>query len=156
MNRSRIAIAETESDIKRCHAVMRELRPQFENTETFVRRVQEQAPEGYRLAFLEVDGEVSAVAGYRFLKSLFSGDFLYVDDLVTKARNRSLGHGGQLLDWLANQARDRGCESLELDSGVQRFDAHRFYFQKRMNISSYHFRLQLRPKEPNEKSKSLD
>jgi GNAT superfamily N-acetyltransferase len=92
---------------------------------------------------LESEGEVRAVAGYRYLESLFSGKFLYVDDLVTRVADRSLGFGGQLFDWLVKEAREHGCESLELDSGVQRFDAHRFYLLKRMNISCYHFRLKL-------------
>jgi GNAT superfamily N-acetyltransferase len=92
---------------------------------------------------VEADGEVCAVAGYRFLESLFSGRFLYVDDLVTRARDRSAGYGGKLLDWLVQQARENKCENLELDSGVQRSDAHRFYFVKRMRISSYHFAIKL-------------
>jgi GNAT superfamily N-acetyltransferase len=68
-----------------------------------------------------------------------------VDDLVTRDSDRSRGFGGELLDWLIKQARKNGCESLELDSGVQRFDAHRFYFTKRMSISSYHFRIRVEP-----------
>jgi GNAT superfamily N-acetyltransferase len=106
-----------------------------------------QHKEGYRLAFLESEGEVCAVAGYRFLESLFSGKFLYVDDLVARESGRSRGFGGELLDWLIKQARERDCENLELDSGVQRFDAHRFYFSKRMSISSYHFRIKIEQKD---------
>lgn len=82
-----------------------------------------------------------AVAGYRYLESLISGKFLYVDDLVTRAADRSRGFGKQILEWLISEARAHGCENLELDSGVQRFDAHRFYLTNRMNIASYHFRL---------------
>jgi hypothetical protein len=41
------------------------------------------------------------------------------------------------------EARATGCAKLELDSGVQRFDAHRFYLRKRMIISSHHFSLEL-------------
>jgi len=59
----------------------------------------------------------------------------------TRARDRSAGYGGELFDWLVEQAREKDCEHLELDSGVQRFDAHRFYLLKRMEISSYHFSL---------------
>jgi GNAT superfamily N-acetyltransferase len=143
MKQSQIAIATTPEGIRRCHAVMRELRTQFTDPDKFVERVQRQQQDGYLLAFLEAEGEVRAVAGYRFLESLFSGKFLYVDDLVTAARDRSLGFGSQLLDWLIEQAREHRCESLELDSGVQRFDAHRFYLVKRMNISSYHFRIKV-------------
>jgi len=141
MSSSRIAIAAAPDAIRRCHPVMRELRSHLHNAERFVERVQRQQKGGYHLAFLESEGEVRAVAGYRFLESLFSGKFLYVDDLVPTATDRSHGFGGQLFDWLLEQAREKGCENLELDSGVQHFDAHRFYMLKRMNISSYHFRI---------------
>jgi GNAT superfamily N-acetyltransferase len=139
----RIRVARTASDIRRCHPVMRELRPQFVAAGEFVKQVTRQQKQGYRLAFLEATGEVRAVAGYRFLESLVSGKFLYVDDLVTRDADRSRGFGGCLLDWLIEQARKEGCQNLELDSGVQRFDAHRFYLLKRMHISSYHFRIAL-------------
>jgi len=145
MTNSRIAIANTLQEIRRCHPVMRELRTHIADEQEFVDRVQRQQKQGYQLAFLEADGEVCAVAGYRFLESLFSGKNLYVDDLVTRERDRSRGFGGELLDWLIEQAREQGCENLELDSGVQRFDAHRFYFFKRMSISSYHFRIKIDP-----------
>jgi GNAT superfamily N-acetyltransferase len=147
MRNSRVAIATTPEQIRRCHPVMRELRLLFQEPEQFVERVLRQHKEGYRLAFLESEGEVCAVTGYRFLESLFSGKFLYVDDLVAHESNRSRGFGGELLDWLIKQAREHDCENLELDSGVQRFDAHRFYFSKRMSISSYHFRIKIEQKD---------
>ena len=140
----RIALAETPADIGRCHVVMRELRPHFTDRKKFVERVRRQQRDGYLLAFVEADDEVRAVAGYRFLESLYSGRFMYVDDLVTREADRSAGYGGKLFDWLVQQARKENCDNLELDSGVQRFDAHRFYFVKRMKISSYHFALNCR------------
>ena len=143
MTSSPIRIAKTPKEILRCHPVMRELRPLWQNPEQFVERVQRQQKQGYQLAFVESNGEICAVAGYRVMESLFSGRFLYVDDLVTRECDRSRGFGGELLDWLIEQAREHGCENLELDSGVQRFDAHRFYFSKRMSISSYHFRIKI-------------
>ena len=42
-----------------------------------------------------------------------------------------------------DQAREEECDTLELDSGVQRAEAHRFYFTSRMTISSFHFRIRL-------------
>ena len=143
MKNSSISIAATPEAIRRCHLVMRELRTHVHNAERFVERVQRQQKGGYLLAFLESEGEVRAVAGYRYLESLFSGKFLYVDDLVTRAADRSLGFGGQLFDWLIEQAREQGCENLELDSGVQRFDAHRFYLVKGMQISAHHFKIEI-------------
>ena len=135
----RIDIARRPAAIGRCYEVMRELRPQFTERKKFVEQVRRQQRDGYLLAFVEAGGEVRAVAGYRFLESLYSGRFLYVDDLVTRESDRSAGYGGKLLDWLVQAARENKCDNLELDSGVQRFDAHRFYFAKRMKIASYHF-----------------
>jgi GNAT superfamily N-acetyltransferase len=143
MTESRIAIAKTDEAITRCYPVMRELRTHVADQADFLERVKAQQRQGYYLAFLESQGEVRAAAGYRYLESLFSGRNLYVDDLVTREVDRSRGYGAQLLDWLIGQARANDCETLELDSGVQRFDAHRFYFSKRMSISSYHFRRKL-------------
>lgn len=99
--------------------------------------------EGFRLAFLESEGEVRAAAGYRIYELLFSGRTLYVDDLVTRESDRSLGFGGLLFDWLVAEARREQCRALTLDSGVQRFDAHRFYLLNRMKIASHHFTMAL-------------
>jgi len=134
-----IALAESDSEIARCFAVMRQLRPHLIEAD-FVARVRRMQAEGFHLAYLaESGGAVRAVAGYRFYEKFHSGKNLYVDDLVTDPTERSRGHGQALLAWLADEARRHGCVQLELDSGVQRADAHRFYFRERMHISSYHF-----------------
>lgn len=138
-----ISLAATSDEIARCFAVMRELRPHIADAEAFVARVQRQRANGYRLAALEDRGEVRAVAGYRITENLVAGRFMYVDDLVTRDADRSRGYGGKLFDWLEDEARSEGCEQLHLDSGVQRFDAHRFYLARRMAITSHHFGLAL-------------
>jgi GNAT superfamily N-acetyltransferase len=140
---SDIALAETEGDIARCHSVMCELRPHCSDRAEFVAQVQRQHGEGFRVAFLEHDGEVRAVAGFRVMELLFSGKTLYVDDLVTRETDRSRGFGGELFDWMVQHAREQNCKMLTLDSGVHRFDAHRFYLSKRMKIWAHHFVLDL-------------
>ncbi|HEX6058661.1 MAG TPA: GNAT family N-acetyltransferase [Gemmatimonadaceae bacterium] len=134
-----IALATTDDEIARCHPVMAQLRPHV-TEESFVPRVRRMQKSGFHLAFLTDDGIVRAVAGYRFLDQLVSGKVLYVDDLVTDAAARSRGHGEALLAWLTAEARAAECEHLELDSGVQRAGAHRFYFRHGLSITGYHFR----------------
>ena len=139
----KIAEAQTATEIARCFPVMRQLRTHFEDEATFVAQVERQRRDGFRIAFVEDETGVRAVAGFRMLESLYAGRFCYVDDLVTDAAGRSLGYGGALFDWLVETARAKGCGRLELDSGVQRFAAHRFYLTKRMQITSHHFSLEL-------------
>src|SRR5436853_7828900 len=99
-----IANATSPASILRCFPVMSQLRPHLLESD-FIERIQRQQSQGFLLAYLESDGEVRAVAGYRLLENLAWGRFLYVDDLVTDERERSLGHGRALFDWLVDQAR---------------------------------------------------
>lgn len=140
----RIFLAETAADLARCAPVMLQLRPHL-SAEQFAAQVKRQKAQGYYLAALEERdaGKVRAVAGFRFYEMLAHGKVLYVDDLVTDESGRSKGYGAALLDWLVEQARAAECDSLQLDSGVQRFGAHRFYFRQGMHISSYHFKLEM-------------
>jgi GNAT superfamily N-acetyltransferase len=117
---------------------MHHLRP-YLLADKFVIRVQAQQAQGYKLAWLEHEGKVVAVAGFRVIEMLSSGRTLYVDDLVTDPAHRSHGHGKAMLDWLQEYARQAGCETFSLDSGTQRQDAHAFYFRERMRITSFHF-----------------
>ena len=88
-------------------------------------------------------GRLVAVAGWRLVACTTAGRRLYVDDLVTDPAVRSAGHGQLLLAELERRARDAGCSILDLDSGVHRGAAHRFYFRERMTITAYHFMLPL-------------
>jgi GNAT superfamily N-acetyltransferase len=130
--------ASTDDEILRCYPVMRELRPQVAASE-FLERIRRQMSQGYRLVYLARGGETRAVAGYRLLENLAWGRFLYVDDLVTRECDRSRGFGQILMKWLAGEAVERGCTELHLDSGVQRFGAHRFYLVQGMDITCHHF-----------------
>ncbi|MDB6024440.1 MAG: Ribosomal protein acetylase RimI and related acetyltransferase [Verrucomicrobiales bacterium] len=121
---------------------MVQLRPHL-TRETFVAAVRKQFAEGYRLAFIRREEGVVAVAGFRVTHNLVWGRFCYVDDLVTDEKTRSLGCGAELLQWLCEFARSESCTRLELDSGVQRFAAHRFYLKHHMFISCHHFSLEL-------------
>lgn len=132
----------TDAEIENCFDVMSELRTHLKREE-FLATVQLMQTEGFRLAYIEENSDVVAVAGYRIYTNLFLGKNLYVDDLVTSANVRSKGYGEVLIDWLRDKARDEGCRAYHLDSGTQRGRAHKFYFDQGFTITSYHFSEQL-------------
>jgi GNAT superfamily N-acetyltransferase len=128
------------------HAAMAELGRDVRDVAAFTERVnRELRPEGYRLVAALEPGEAQAVAaaGFRLGHDLAHGSYLFVDDLVTLPASRRRGHAGALMSWMIAEARENGCRYLSLESGVQRHDAHRFYLNLRMNITSHHFRLDL-------------
>lgn len=132
-----IALASSDQEIASCFDVLRQLRPALDRS-TFVSDVLRMQKNGYLLAALR-DGEVAAVAGYRYLDMFATGMTLYVDDLVTDAARRSAGYGTRLLGWLVNEARAHGCRFLTLDSGLKRIDAHRFYRREGLEEIALHF-----------------
>ena len=134
--------ATTDEEILNCFEVMAELRPHLKK-EDFLELVREMESDGYKLVFIEEDGAVVAVAGYRIYTNLFMGKHLYVDDLVTAGKIRSKGYGERMIKWLRDQAIHADCNYFHLDSGTHRGQAHKFYFKQGFTIASYHFSQQL-------------
>ena len=118
--------------------VLRELRPHLDAA-GFAAVYAEGHEQGLRYLAAYDGGRCVGVAGWRVLATTATTRKLYVDDLVTVASQRSRGVGASLLTELRRRAAERGCRVIDLDSGVQRADAHRFYLRERMAITSFHF-----------------
>jgi GNAT superfamily N-acetyltransferase len=126
----------------RALAVLQQLRPAL-TAELLAQVLEEGAPQGLRFTAAFDGEECLGVAGWRIIANTSAIRKLYVDDLVTVAESRSRGVGALLLGELASRARAAGCTALDLDSGVQRYGAHRFYLRERMDITAHHFTLGL-------------
>lgn len=122
--------------------VLRDLRPHL-TAETFSAVYTEGHPQGLRYLAAYDDDRCVGVAGWRIVATTTAIRKLYVDDLVTRSSERSRGIGAGLLSELVDRARRVGCQILDLDSGVQRADAHHFYMREGMAIASFHFVRQL-------------
>jgi GNAT superfamily N-acetyltransferase len=142
-----IRIARTDAEFGACIPVLRELRPHITEDE-LVERIRRQVQSGYRIALLSSGDDVVAVAGFRIGENLAWDRFLYIDDLVTRASDRSRGHGARLLTWLREYASREGCAQLHLDSGMQRKEAHRFYEREGMEAFGLHFAERLAVEDP--------
>lgn len=125
-----LSLIETDDDYRASFGVMRELRPNLLDAESFATQARRQGEQGYRLLAAWQDGEVKALGGYRILENLMNGRFMYVDDLVTTADSRRHGLGGKLLDALREEAKRQGCENFVLDTGLHMPLAQRFYYRQ--------------------------
>jgi GNAT superfamily N-acetyltransferase len=118
--------------------VLRQLRPDL-TAGASVRIYREGRPQGLRFSAVYLDNRCVGVAGWRVVATLSVARKLYVDDLVTDEEYRSRGVGSFLLAALTERAEASGCRILDLDSGVQRLDAHRFYRREGLDTESLHF-----------------
>lgn len=138
-----IKIAVSDSEILACFKAVFELRPHLDK-ENYLKQVKEMQQETYTLAYIKDGENVIAIAGFRYLQMLYCGKIIYIDDLSTLPESRGKGYASQLLDFIFNLAMEKNLEAVHLDSGYQRFDAHKLYFNKGFIINAYHFSKKLK------------
>jgi GNAT superfamily N-acetyltransferase len=141
MNLIKTAISEEE--ILKCWEPIKALRPHLEKEKMLSMVNEMHAKEGYTLSYIEDDAQVVAIIGFRRMQTLYGGKTIYVDDLSTLPVSRKKGYAGKLLDYIIDLAKKEKLDSVHLDSGHARFDAHRLYLNKGFIISAHHFYLSL-------------
>lgn len=88
----------------------------------------------------EADGElIGFCTAYVEFTSVRFGRRCWVEDLAVDPERRSLGVGTALLAGARDWGRRAGATHLELDSGLTRTDAHRFYEREGGARQSYTF-----------------
>lgn len=137
-----IKIAQTKEDFLKCFDVMQALRPHL-TSELLLELLPQMQKENYSLIFIEENGKAISACGFRYLTSLFDGRYIYIDDLSTLPEVRGKGYAGALFDYVVEKAKAENLSAVHLDSGHQRYDAHRLYLNKKMKIVYHHFRLEL-------------
>lgn len=119
--------------------VLRQLRPHLDRA-AFDAVLAAGSEQGLRFTVaLGEDGRCLGVAGWRLIDTTSVVRKLYVDDLVVDVDARSSGVGAALLHHLEERARAAGTRTIQLDSGHQRQDAHRFYRRQGYTDRSAHF-----------------
>ena len=128
-----IKIARSEKDYLNCLEVLKHLRPHL-TPESLLSLTKEMEKESYTLIYAIENGQVTSACGFRYLTTLFEGRFIYIDDLTTAPEYRGMGYAGALFDYVVDKAQSEGLNAVHLDSGHQRYDAHRLYLNKKMKI----------------------
>ena len=116
----------SDADFRRAWPAMSELRTDLDE-KAYMDLLASMRPDGYRLFAIEVDGDITALAGVSIGTNFYYRRYLWVYDLITTEVARSSGHGATLMSELEGFARDEGCDTIALASGLHRQDAHRFY-----------------------------
>lgn len=138
----KIQYASTTEDYKKCWQVVKELRPHLSDQE-YLEMISEMEKETYSIIFIEENGMAISFCGFRYVTMLHRGKSIYIDDLATLPQGRGKGYGATLLKFVINKAKAEMLQSIHLDSGHQRYEAHRLYLNHGFKITSHHFALDL-------------
>lgn len=119
----------TQDELIEAFKVMHELRTHLDE-EGYLELLEPMQKEGYRMIVAIDNEEIVAATGIIQLTNFYNGKHIYVYDLVTAEAHRSKGYGDKLLSYIHKIAKQEGCSSVALSSGLHRKDAHRFYEEK--------------------------
>ncbi|MDJ1502555.1 GNAT family N-acetyltransferase [Xanthocytophaga agilis] len=137
-----VQLAHTEKDFLKCWEVIHALRPHL-TIEEYLALLTKMTQSGYSLIFIEDGDKAAAALGFRYMTMFYAGNIIYIDDLTTLPESRGKGYASTLLDYIIEKAKNEGLNGVHLDSGHQRFDAHRLYLNKGFRITCHHFQLDL-------------
>ena len=102
-------------------------------------RFSEMINQNYECAGVYDDEKLIGVCGLWFCTRHYSGksvepDHVYIDD-----NYRGKGLGKEFFKWIYKYVKEKGCESIELNTYVSNFESHKFYFNEGYKILGYHF-----------------
>jgi ribosomal protein S18 acetylase RimI-like enzyme len=138
----KIRQAKEKEDYLKCWEVVHELRPHLDQ-EQYLTLILYMIDEGYKMVYIEENEKAVSFCGYRVTTMLHRGRSIYIDDLCTLPEARGNGHAKVLLDYVLKEASKGELQSIHLDSGHHRHDAHRLYLNFGFKITSHHFAMEL-------------
>lgn len=133
-----ITVTRPSDDKREAAPLLRLLRHAIDE-ELFETRLTRAVADGYRAMVAHLDGVPAAMIGFRISDDVCWGRTFYVDDLVARPELRSSGLGSALIDAAKSEAARQGCDRIRLCSGLDRFDAHRFYERQGFKNTSLQF-----------------
>lgn len=93
----------------------------------------------YKMIGIMQDNELITYAGVAIQTNLYHKRHLYVYDLVTDEKHRSIGYGEMMLDYLKDYAKMGMCENIVLSSSFEKELTHRFYVKHGFKKKSFLF-----------------
>lgn len=129
------------SDIAKCYETYKELRPHLTSADELVQRICAQFNENFTLIAIKQDENIVACCGFREMNTLAWGKIIYIDDLATHSQFRKNGYASQLLDYVIQFAKEHDFQQVHLDTGFQRYAAHKVYLNKGFIIDCHHMQL---------------
>lgn len=93
---------------------------------------------GYHILGVYDGNKMICAAGFWLGMRFYCNKFLQLDNMVTLPEYRGKKAGKMVVDWIKKYAKQEKCERILIDTYVENFDAHRFFYREGFIIRGYH------------------
>ncbi|WP_308990584.1 GNAT family N-acetyltransferase [Mariniflexile litorale] len=102
-------------------------------------RFNEMVTQNYECAGIYDNDTLIGVCGLWFCTRHYSGKSVEVDHVYIDDNYRGKGLGKDFFTWIYNYVILKGYESVELNTYVNNYASHKFYYNEDFKILGYHF-----------------
>lgn len=102
-------------------------------------RFGEMITQNYECAGIFDNDKLIGISGLWFCTRHYAGKTVEVDHVYINDEYRGEGLGKQFFKWIYEYVKQNGCESVELNTYVQNYPSHKFYYNEGFEILGYHF-----------------
>ena len=102
-------------------------------------RFQEMTTQNYECAVVYDNEKLIGVTGLWFCTRHYSGKSVELDHVIIDENYRNKGLGKEFMIWIENYVQGKGYEAIELNTYVQNYPSHKFYYNLGFEILGYHF-----------------
>ncbi|MGG5485688.1 GNAT family N-acetyltransferase [Gaetbulibacter sp. PBL-D1] len=102
-------------------------------------RFAEMITQNYECAVIYDGEKLIGMSGMWFCTRHYAGRSVEIDHVYIDDDYRGKGLGKQFLSWIYNYAESKGCKAVELNTYVQNYPSHKFYYNEGFEILGYHF-----------------
>lgn len=102
-------------------------------------RFAEMVTQNYECAVIYDENELIGVTGMWFRTRHYAGETVEIDHVYIEDAYRNKGLGKAFLNWIYDYVKSKGCITAELNTYVQNYPSHKFYYNEGFEILGYHF-----------------
>ena len=102
-------------------------------------RFAEMVNQNYECAVAFNEEKLIGITGLWFCTRHYSGKSVELDHVIIDKGYRNKGLGNDFMVWIENYVRAKGYEAIELNTYVQNYPSHKFYYNQGFEILGYHF-----------------
>jgi len=102
-------------------------------------RFAEMVTQNYECAGVYDGNKLVGITGMWFCTRHYAGKSMEVDHVYIEDGYRSQGLGKLFFNWIYDYVKSKGCNAVELNTYVQNYPSHKFYYNEGFEILGYHF-----------------
>jgi len=102
-------------------------------------RFSEMINQNYECAVIKDDDIIVGVTGLWYCTRHYIGKTAEMDHVYILPDYRGKGVGEQFVNWINRYLKEKGCQSIELNTYVNNYASHKFYYNHGFEILGFHF-----------------